>query len=163
MGKEVIVYFNGEVIDTKYSIAYTILKLELKKGDTFDYFPFNNFDDEDSPYREEIKDFHTKLIIKDIKYSFVDTWNSSIKTKIEIFLEKDMLSDINNSFDEDIINTLESILNSALFKVETFNESVLVKLMELRGTPVRYDETIRNIEKDFAVWLRDIKPQSFNL
>ena len=36
--------------------------------------------------------------------------------------------------------------------VETVNESVLCKLMELRGTPIKVDKTLRDIDKDFKEW-----------
>lgn len=61
---------------------------------------------------------------------------------------------IDRSRDEEIINILNSILSNADFTVETINESILVKLMELRGTPIKNYKTVRNIEQDFNNWNR---------
>ncbi len=59
---------------------------------------------------------------------------------------------INRKNDEEIILLIKSILDNGNFKVETVNEALLVKLMELRGTPILYDENTRDIEHDFKVW-----------
>lgn len=58
-----------------------------------------------------------------------------------------------------VCETLQSILNHAEFKVETFNESVLVNYMEMLGYPINYDSTTRNIGKD---WLTHCEEQSLN-
>jgi len=54
--------------------------------------------------------------------------------------------------DEEIIDIVRSILSNSHFEVETVNEAVLVKLMELRGTPIKYNKTLRDINKDFKYW-----------
>ena len=59
---------------------------------------------------------------------------------------------IDRKNDEEIIAIVRAILSNASFKVETINEAILVKLMELRGTPISYDETLRDIDKDFERW-----------
>ena len=59
---------------------------------------------------------------------------------------------IDRKNDEEIIASVRAILSNASFKVETINEAILVKLMELRGTPISYDETLRDIDKDFERW-----------
>lgn len=59
---------------------------------------------------------------------------------------------INRSNDEEIIDIMNNILSNGKFQVETINESVLVKLMELRGTPIKYDKTLRDIDKDYENW-----------
>jgi len=51
--------------------------------------------------------------------------------------------------DWDIIKTVQSIYSNANFTVETINESILVKLMELRGTPIIGYKSLRNINEDF--------------
>jgi hypothetical protein len=87
---EKILYYNGQIIDTKYknSIVDNILKLSLKKGDSFELLPFNHFDDEKTDYKEEMMEFHTNLKIVDIKFTMIQSWNSTIKNKVEVFLEK---------------------------------------------------------------------------
>lgn len=89
MNMEKILYHNGQVIDNKYknNIVDNILKLSLKKGDSFELFPFNHFDDEKTDYKEEKKELHTNLKIVDIKITMVESWNSTIKNKVEVFLE----------------------------------------------------------------------------
>ncbi|MCP4255525.1 MAG: hypothetical protein GY775_19390 [Candidatus Scalindua sp.] len=64
---------------------------------------------------------------------------------------------VNRDNDEEIINLVKTILDAADFTVETINESVLVKLMELRNTPIRYDKTYRDIDKDYQRHLQDAK------
>ena len=59
---------------------------------------------------------------------------------------------IDRSNDEEIIDIMNSILSEGKLRVETINESVLVKLMELRGTPIKYDKTYRDIDKDYERW-----------
>ena len=59
---------------------------------------------------------------------------------------------VNRTNDEEIINIMNSILSNGKMQVETVNEAVLVKLMELRGTPIKYDKTLRNIDGDYERW-----------
>ena len=54
--------------------------------------------------------------------------------------------------DEEIIDLINSILSNGKMQVETFNEAVLVKLMEIRNTPIKYDKSFRDIDKDFERW-----------
>jgi hypothetical protein len=56
---------------------------------------------------------------------------------------------INRTNDEEIIDIMNSILSNGNMQVETINEAVLVKLMELRGTPIKYSKTFRNIDEDY--------------
>lgn len=58
--------------------------------------------------------------------------------------------------DEEIIDIMRSILSQGTMEVETFNEAVLVKLMDLRGTPVLGYDSVRNIEQDFLHWKEGI-------
>lgn len=62
------------------------------------------------------------------------------------------LNFINRSNDEEIIDIMNSILSNGNMQVETINEAVLVKLMELRGTPIKYDKSLRNIDEDYLRW-----------
>ena len=59
---------------------------------------------------------------------------------------------INRENDEEIIDIMNSILSNGKMQVETINEAVLVKLMELRGTPIKYDKSFRNIYEDYERW-----------
>jgi hypothetical protein len=60
---------------------------------------------------------------------------------------------IDRIHDEEIIDIVNSILSNATFEVETINEAVLVKLMEIRNTPIKYDKSFRDIDEDFNRWL----------
>lgn len=84
-----IVYLNGTAIDDRYSdgVAKIICKLNLKKGDIFEWFPFNYFDDEKTDHKGERKCHHSLLMIAEMIYTMVDSWNYSIETKVEIFLQ----------------------------------------------------------------------------
>ncbi len=84
-----IVYYKGEKMNDKISSAIisSILNLSLKKGDSFEFFPFNYFDDEKTDYKENVQPYHTNLIIINIKYTMISTWNNSIKNKIELYLD----------------------------------------------------------------------------
>lgn len=59
---------------------------------------------------------------------------------------------INRENDEEIIDIMNSILSNGKMQVETINEAVLIKLMELRGTPIKYDKSFRNIDEDYERW-----------
>ena len=65
---------------------------------------------------------------------------------------KNEIHEINRENDEEIIDIMNSILSNGKMQVETINEAVLVKLMELRGTPIKYDESFRNIDEDYERW-----------
>ena len=46
------------------------------------------------------------------------------------------LNYINRSGDEEIIDIVRSVMNNGTGKAETTNEHILIKLMQLRGTPM---------------------------
>jgi len=55
-------------------------------------------------------------------------------------------------YDSEIADLAHKIMNNGTFNVETINESLLVKLFELRGTPLSVAKCYRDIEKD---WKRE--------
>lgn len=61
----------------------------------------------------------------------------------------------NYKYDSEIADIVYKIFNSGNFHNETVNESLLVKLFELRGTPLNVDKTkyCRDVEED---WAREI-------
>jgi hypothetical protein len=65
---------------------------------------------------------------------------------------KNEIHEINRENDEEIIDIMNSILSNGKMQVETIKEAVLVKLMELRGTPIKYDKSFRNIDEDYERW-----------
>lgn len=64
---------------------------------------------------------------------------------------------LNRQQDEDIIKLVQTIMGNGTMVVETINESLLVKLMELRGTPIRYKSSLRDIDEDYAREMKDIE------
>lgn len=43
---------------------------------------------------------------------------------------------VNREHDEEIIDIVRSVMDNGTGKAETFNEHILIKLMQLRGTPI---------------------------
>lgn len=62
---------------------------------------------------------------------------------------------INRTNDEEIIDIMNSVLSNGNMQVETFNEAILVKLMELRGTPIKDSKKLRNID-EFKEQMKDV-------
>lgn len=56
---------------------------------------------------------------------------------------------------DEIIKLVQTIMGNGTMVVETINEAVLVKLMELNGTPIKFEKTYRNIEKDWKMYQGD--------
>ncbi len=52
--------------------------------------------------------------------------------------DRDIMSTnyVNRANDEEIIGIVRSVLNNGTARAETFNENVLIKLMQIRGTPI---------------------------
>lgn len=70
----------------------------------------------------------------------------------------DRAKQINNlHLDAEIAKLVRSIFNAGNFEVETVNEAILLKLFELKGTPINCLKSCRDIEKDFDRFLEDIK------
>lgn len=84
---EKLLYYNGKRIDYSYNLVDNILKLSLKKGDTFKLLPFNYFNDEKTDMKGDFLEYHTHVKITDIKITMIQSWNLEIRNKIEIFLE----------------------------------------------------------------------------
>lgn len=61
---------------------------------------------------------------------------------------------VNREHDEEIIDIMNSILSNGNWTIETINESILSKLMELRGTPIKVHKSYRDIDTDFERWKR---------
>ena len=64
---------------------------------------------------------------------------------------------MNTENDQMILDIMRNIFNNGDFVVETFNEAVLVKLMELRGSPIFYIKSHRDINRDYAQWQEENK------
>ena len=54
-----------------------------------------------------------------------------------------------HKYDSDIVDVVHKIMGSGTMEVETINESLLVKLFELRGTPLPIKSSVRDIEADW--------------
>ena len=54
-----------------------------------------------------------------------------------------------HKYDSDIVDVVHKIMGSGTMEVETINESLLVKLFELGGTPLPIKSSVRDIEADW--------------
>lgn len=66
-----------------------------------------------------------------------------------------MTQAIDKSKDDEIINLMNNILSNGNMVVETINEAALVKLMELRGTPIKFSKSYRDIDEDYKRYLNE--------
>ena len=53
--------------------------------------------------------------------------------------------------DSQIIDQVIRIIGNGTFRIETINEALLVKMLELRGTPIPLEYSARDIEEDWKV------------
>ena len=73
------------------------------------------------------------------------------------------LSYINRSNDEEIIDILRSVLDNGTGKAESSNEHILIKLMQVRGTPIEnmsFDQ--ERVNKLYLNWLNESKAAQNN-
>ena len=64
---------------------------------------------------------------------------------------------INRANDEEIIGIVRSVLDNGSGNAETYNEHILIKLMQIRGTPItnfKFDQ--ERVDKFHAQWVEDI-------
>ena len=64
---------------------------------------------------------------------------------------------INRANDEEIIGIVRSVLDNGSGNAETYNEHILIKLMQIRGTPItnfKFDQEL--VDKFHAQWVEDI-------
>lgn len=60
---------------------------------------------------------------------------------------------INRSNDEEIIDIVRSVMNNGTGRAETVNEHILIKLMQIRSTPItsfEYDQ--KRVDKTYEQW-----------
>ena len=63
---------------------------------------------------------------------------------------------IDRSKDEEIIDIVRSVLDNGTGRAETFNEHILIKLMQLRGTPIvsfGYDQ--KRVDELYDKWIKE--------
>lgn len=85
----IVVYYKDTRLESKHieSIGKAIIDMDLRQGDKFNVLPFNFLKDEDTEYKGSIEDYHDKeLTIESIKYTLVESWNSTIRKNVLIFL-----------------------------------------------------------------------------
>ncbi len=60
---------------------------------------------------------------------------------------------VNRSNDEEIIDIVRSVLNNGTGKAETSNEHILIKLMQIRNTPIKNFEFNQDrVDKQYGLW-----------
>lgn len=65
---------------------------------------------------------------------------------------------INRSNDEEIIDIVRSVLNNGTGKAETANENILIKLMQIRGTPITsFEFDQKQVDSCYKNWIADTK------
>ena len=67
------------------------------------------------------------------------------------------LSFVDRSRDEEIIDIMRSVMDNGTGKAETVNEHILIKLMQLRGTPMdsfEYDQ--KKVDAHYNLWVKEI-------
>ena len=60
---------------------------------------------------------------------------------------------VDRKYDEEIIDIVRSVLDNGTGNAETFNENVLIKLMQLRGTPITsfaFDQNV--VDTSYENW-----------
>ena len=63
---------------------------------------------------------------------------------------------INRSKDEEIIDIVRSVLDNGTGKAETFNEHILIKLMQLRNTPItNFDFDQGRVDAYYNGWINE--------
>lgn len=63
------------------------------------------------------------------------------------------LNYVDRTYDEEIIDIVRSVLDNGTGKAETFNEHVLIKLMQLRGTPItNFEFNQEKVDSLFKKW-----------
>ena len=63
---------------------------------------------------------------------------------------------VNRSNDEEIIDIVRSVMDNGTGKAETFNEHILIKLMQLRGTPMtsfKFDQG--RVDFHYEKWIKE--------
>ena len=65
---------------------------------------------------------------------------------------------INRKHDEEIIDIVRSVMDNGTGKAETCNEHILIKLMQLRGTPITsYEFDQERVDFYYEQWIKDSK------
>lgn len=66
------------------------------------------------------------------------------------------LNYIDRSHDEEIIDIVRSVLDNGSGRWETFNEHILIKLMQMRGTPITtFEFDQERVDSLFDIWKAD--------
>ena len=61
---------------------------------------------------------------------------------------------VNRNNDEEIINIVRSVMDNGTGKAETFNENLLIKLMQLRNTPMTsFEFDQEQVDKVYNSWV----------
>ena len=64
---------------------------------------------------------------------------------------------VNRANDEEIIDIVRSVLDNGTGKAETFNEHVLIKLMQLRGTPIMsFEFDQERVDRFHTQWVNEL-------
>ena len=82
-------FIKSELLDCSesQSLAKAIVSLGLKRKDIVRSIPFNHYGDEDTDYKPDPKSHQVRpLIITSIEYYIMDSWNGTVRSRIDIYL-----------------------------------------------------------------------------
>ncbi len=65
----------------------------------------------------------------------------------------------NYKYDSEIADLVARIMGNGTMVVETINEAILVKYLELRGTPIKIQKSFRDIDKDYKQYIKEEKDE----
>ena len=70
------------------------------------------------------------------------------------------IMDKSYKYDSEIADLVYSIINNGTFKAETPNESILMHLYKLRGTPINAESNLRDNKRDYEMSAEFIREQA---
>ena len=63
---------------------------------------------------------------------------------------------IDRSNDEEIIDIMRSVMDNGTGRAETYNEHVLIKLMQIRGTPMdSFEFDQERADRSYNLWIKE--------
>lgn len=70
---------------------------------------------------------------------------------------------VDRSNDEEIIDIVRSVLDNGTGKAETFNEHILIKLLQKRNTPLlNFEFDQEKVDKFYNDWVEESKSEQTN-
>lgn len=104
----------------------------------------------------EPEEFHLRISGHGVQHCFQHDTKGGMLIGFITYEDGEIKPDFDKQdLDNKIITLMKSIFDHGNFEVETFNESVLVELMKMRGTPIEVSKNPRDSENDLRTWLKE--------